>query len=62
MTTAACIAATLLALLTLPVLVLLWATESRTTRIQRLKKTRTWKEIASRYGVSVSTARRWAAA
>ena len=52
-----------LAVLALPLLVLLWATESRATRIARLKRAgATWKEIAARYGVSPSTARRWAKA
>ena len=53
----------LLALLLLPVIILLWATESRHTRIQRLRKNgRTWKQISARYGVSQSTVRRWATA
>jgi uncharacterized protein YerC len=53
----------LLALLLLPLIILLWATESRHTRIQRLRKNgRTWKQISARYGVSQSTVRRWATA
>jgi len=56
-----CVAAWALALLLLPLLVLLWATESRSTRIQRLRRSGwTWKRIATRYGVSATTARRWA--
>ncbi|MEY4359792.1 MAG: Synechococcus phage [Cyanobacteriota bacterium] len=59
---ATCIAAWLLALLLLPVLILLWATESRGQRIRRWRRSgATWKAIATRYGVSPSTARRWAA-
>lgn len=54
------IAAALVAALLLPVLILLWATESRSTRIKRLKKTHTWRQIAERYGVSQTTVRRWA--
>ena len=50
-----------LALLFLPIVVLLWATESRHVRIQRLRRNgHTWKQIAERYNVSVTTARRWA--
>jgi multidrug efflux pump subunit AcrB len=55
----ACAFAWVAALLLLPVLVLLWLTESKSTRINRLKKTHTWKAIGDRYGVSASTARRW---
>ena len=52
-----------LVLLMLPVHLLLWATESRHTRIQRLRRQgQTWKTIATRYGVSTSTVRRWATA
>ena len=51
----------LLVLLALPVVVLLWATESRNTRIARYRRNgQTWPQIAARYGVSKSTARRWA--
>ena len=58
-----CFLAWALALLFLPVLVLLWATESRHTRIARWRRQgMTWKAISSRLGVSVSTARRWAVA
>ena len=57
------LAAIALAAILLPVTVLLWATESRHTRIQRLRRNgHTWKAIATRYGVSQSTARRWATA
>lgn len=48
-------------LLTLPIVVLLWATESRSTRIARLRRNgATWAAIGARYGVSRRTARRWA--
>ena len=51
----------LLVLLLLPVVVLLWATESRSTRIARYRSNgQTWPQIAVRYGVSKTTARRWA--
>ena len=40
----------------------LWLSESRATRISRLRRQcQTWAVIAARYGVSQSTARRWAA-
>jgi hypothetical protein len=51
----------IVALLLLPVLVLLWATESRHTRINRWRRQgQTWKQIAARLGCSPTTARRWA--
>ena len=50
-----------LVLLVFPVLLLLWATESRNTRIRRLHKNGyTYAEIAKRYGKSSTTIRRWA--
>jgi hypothetical protein len=50
----------LLLLITLPVVILLYVTESRSTRINRLKRSgATWKAIGQRYGVSATTARRW---
>ena len=53
----------LLVLLLFPVVVLLWATESRSTRIARYRRNgQTWPQIAARYGVSPTTARRWAKA
>ena len=53
----------LLVLLLFPVVVLLWATESRSTRIARYRRNgQTWPQIAARYGVSLTTARRWAKA
>ena len=60
-----CIAAWAAVLLTLPVIVLLWATEApavrRRRRIGRLRAQGcTWATIAADLGVSPSTARRWA--
>lgn len=57
-----CVLAWAVALLMLPVLILLWMTESRSSRLQRLKKSHTWKQLGQRYGVSPTTARRWALA
>ena len=53
----------LAALLLLPILILLWLTESRSTRINRLRKNgATWKAIGTRYGCSATTAKRWSLA
>jgi len=58
-----CFLAWAAALLLLPLLLLLWATEPRHKRIQRMRANGwTWKTIANRYGCSPSTARRWALA
>ena len=55
--------AALLVLLFLPIVVLLWMTESRSTRINRLRKNgATWKSIGDRYGVTDKTAKRWSLA
>ena len=60
MTTFTCLAATLLAVLAVPLIVLLWATESRTARIKRMRSNGyTWKAIGACYGVSASTPRKW---
>ena len=58
-----CAFAWLAVILLLP-LVLLWnLTESKGTKIRRARTHgHTWKAIASRYSISQSTARRWAAA
>jgi hypothetical protein len=54
-----CIAATLLAILLLPLLVLLWATESRQQRARRWRRDGlTYRVIAERLGCSQTTARR----
>ena len=58
-----CLLAWALALLLLPCIVIWNLTESRHTKIQRLRSQgATWKAIATRYGVSATTARRWATA
>ena len=53
--------ATLLAVLTVPFVLILYATEPRAARIQRMRSNGyTWQAIADRYGVkSASTPRRW---
>jgi DNA-binding CsgD family transcriptional regulator len=58
-----CIAATLLAILLLPALVLLWATESRQQRAKRWRSYGwTQQAIADRLGCSRTTVRRLLAA
>jgi len=48
------------ALLLLPVLILLWATESKQQRARRWRKAgQTYKSIAQRLNTSPTTARRW---
>ena len=60
--TTACLLAWAAALLLLPCIVLWNLTESRHTKIQRLRRSgATWATIATRYGVSATTVRRWAA-
>jgi hypothetical protein len=55
-----CFIAWAAALLLLPVIVLLWLTESRTTRIKRMRNNGwTWDRIGKHYGVHRTTARRW---
>ena len=51
------------ALLLLPNLFILWLTESRSTRINRLRSNgATWKSIGNRYGVTDKTAKKWSLA
>jgi len=58
-----CIAATLLAILLLPLLILLWATESRQQRARRWRCDGwTQQRIADRLGCSRTTVRRLLAA
>jgi hypothetical protein len=55
------IAAWAAVLLLLPLHCLLWATESRSTRIYRWRSQgQTWAAIATKLHCSPSTARRWA--
>jgi len=59
--TTTCLLAWAAVLLLLPVLFLLWLTESRSTKINRWRSQgQTWKAIAIRLGCSPTTARRWA--
>lgn len=63
MTTTLCLLATLLAILTIPVLVLLWLTETRQQRARRWRADgMSQQAIADRLGVSRSTVRRMLAA
>ena len=63
MTTLTCLAATLLALLTIPLVVILHFTESPQQRARRWRRTgSTYRSIGQRLGVSHTTARRWCAA
>ena len=51
------------ALLLLPILFILWLTESRSTRINSLRKNgSTWKASGNRYGVTDKTAKKWSLA
>ena len=60
MTTFTCLLATLLALLSIPLAVLLWITESPQQRARRWRRAgSTYGSIAKRLGVSQTTARRW---
>tara|TARA_B100000035_G_scaffold309370_1_gene315457 strand:+ start:1006 stop:1197 length:192 start_codon:yes stop_codon:yes gene_type:complete len=63
MTTISGVAAILLALIVLPAVVLLWATESKQQRARRWRKAgKTYKVIGERLGVSATTAKRYAMA
>jgi hypothetical protein len=63
MTTITCLLATVLAVLSIPFVLLLWASESRPQRIRRQRRQgRTWAWIAEHHHCSVTTARRWSAA
>lgn len=63
MTTLACLAATLLALLTIPLLILYLVTESRPQRARRWRRAGlTQQSIAERLGCSRTTVRRMLAA
>lgn len=63
MTTITCLMATLLAVLTIPLALLLWATESKAQRIRRWRgRGLTWAACGARYGVHATTAARWARA
>ena len=63
MTSFTCLIATVLIVITFPVIVLLHITESRHTRIQRWRRQgQTWKQIGERLNCSPSTAKRWSIA
>lgn len=55
--------ALVVAFVLLPILFILWLTESRSTRINRMRSNGwTVTAIAKKYGVSRSTIRRWSVA
>ena len=57
-----CVFAWLAVILLLPLVILFNVTESKGTKIRRARHNgHTWASIASRYNVSASTVRRWAA-
>ena len=63
MTTITCLIAAALALLTLPIIILLWATESKQAKAKRFRKQgQTYKAIGQRLSISPTTARRYAIA
>jgi DNA-binding IclR family transcriptional regulator len=63
MTTIACLAATVLAVLTIPLLILYLLTESRPQRVRRWRRSgMTQQAIADRLGCSRTTVRRMLAA
>ncbi len=61
MTTITCLIATALALLiTLPLIILMWATESKQTKAKRFRSNgQTYKVIGQRLSISPTTARRY---
>lgn len=63
MTTIACVVATALALITIPLVILWRLSLTKKQNIRRLRSNGwTWTRISSRYGVSQTTVRRWATA
>ena len=63
MTSITCAFAWLCALLMVPLMLFIWALDTKRTRINRYRSYGwTWKKIADIYGVSPTTARRWAMA
>ncbi|MBP47130.1 MAG: hypothetical protein CMH53_04260 [Myxococcales bacterium] len=63
MATATCIAATLLAVLSVPFAVVLWLTESKYQKARRWHKAgATYKLIGERLGCHATTAKRWSLA
>jgi hypothetical protein len=63
MATITCLAATLLALITIPLLIILWASESPQQRARRWHHSgQSYRTIGQRLGISHTTARRWCVA
>jgi len=60
MATITCLAATLLALITIPLAIILWASESPQQRARRWHRAgQPYRAIGQRLGISHTTARRW---
>jgi len=63
MATITCLAATLLALITIPLVIILWASESPQQRARRWHRSgHSYRAIAQRLSISHTTARRWCVA
>ena len=63
MTTITCLLATVLALITIPLVILWRMSLTKQQNIRRLRSNGwTWTRISNRYGVSQTTVRRWAMA
>ena len=63
MTTITCLVATVLALITIPLVILWRLSLTKQQNIRRLRSNGwTWTRISSRYGVSQTTVRNWAMA
>lgn len=61
--TTTCVFAWALVVILFPLIVLWNLTESRSVKIRRARANgQTWTAIATRYGVSATTAKRWATA
>ena len=60
MTSVTCAMAWLCALLMVPLMLFIWALDTKRTRINRYRSYGwSWKKIADVYGVSATTVRRW---
>ncbi|WP_413678137.1 helix-turn-helix domain-containing protein [Prochlorococcus sp. MIT 0916] len=63
MTSFTCVMAWLCALLMVPLMLFIWALDTKRTIINRYRSYRwSWRKIADIYGVSPTTVRRWSMA